>query len=160
MQASRKLTNPVSNVTSEYECASAKAAKYASVQELGPTPAWVMSWRQADSTRSGSVAKTNLRSARNCAKVSHAWTIVRGTRPITLEFVNRRSRPIWVIRQKATEATGCAGEPIARRHVVNVALSGERDPVSEMAPERSAPGLSSPPEMQTQFRIVSRFRSP
>ncbi len=51
-------------------------------------------------------------------------------------------------------------EPIARRHVVNVALSGERDPVSEMAPERSAPGLSSPPEMQTQFRIVSRFRSP
>src|SRR5207248_7479442 len=87
---------PVVNVTSEYECASAKAAKYASVQELGPTPAWVMSWRQADSTRSGSVAKTNLRSARNCAKVSHAWTPVRGVRPITLEFVNRRSRPIWV----------------------------------------------------------------
>src|SRR5260370_29853633 len=99
---------PGVNVTSEYECASAKAAKYASVQELGPTPAWVMSWRQADSTRSGPVAKTNLRSARNCAKVSHAWTIVRGARPITLEFVNRRSRPIWVIRQKATEATGCA----------------------------------------------------
>jgi len=43
--------------------------------------------------------------------------------PPLVEFVNRRSRPIWVIRQKAT-----CGEPVARRHVVNVVLSGERDP--------------------------------
>jgi hypothetical protein len=63
----------VSNVASVHECASAKAAKQASVQEPGPTPARVMSWRQADSTPSGSIAKTDPRSARHCAKVSHAW---------------------------------------------------------------------------------------
>src|ERR1017187_3538850 len=100
--------NPLSKVTSEYESASAKAARYASVQELGPTPDWVMSWRQTKSRWSGSVAKASLRSARNCPKVSQAWTIVLGARPITKEFVNRRSRPIWVIRQKATEASDCA----------------------------------------------------
>src|ERR1019366_4095447 len=32
-------SNPQSKVTKEYEFPSAKAAKYASVQELGPTPA-------------------------------------------------------------------------------------------------------------------------
>src|ERR1035438_9401839 len=41
-------SNPQSKVTKEYEIASAKAAEYASVQELGPTPARVMSWRQTD----------------------------------------------------------------------------------------------------------------
>jgi hypothetical protein len=116
--------NPVSKATSAYECASAKAVRQASVQELGPTPAWVMSWRQADSTPSGSIAKTDLRSARNWAKVSHAWTIVLGPRPITLEFVNRRSRPIWVIRQKGDGSSRLFGKPLACRHVVKVPLSG------------------------------------
>src|SRR5437868_13761858 len=47
-----------SKVTREYECACEKAARYASVQELGPTPVRVINWRQADSTSSGSMEKT------------------------------------------------------------------------------------------------------
>src|SRR5436190_1303856 len=155
MQASRKLTNRVSNVTSEYECASAKAAKYASVEELGPTPAWVMSWRQADSTRSGPAAEdqppigTQLREGLPCLDDSPRSSS---------HYIGIRQQTNQAHLGYPTEGDGSDrlySELIARRHVVNVALSGERDPVSEMAPERSAPRLSSPPEMQTQFRIVS-----
>jgi len=73
----------------------------------------VMRWRQADSTWSGSVATTNPRSARNCANIR----IRLQTQQAHLGYPAEGDGSVRL-----------CGEPVACRHVVNVALSGERNP--------------------------------